>query len=41
MILADADEPPSRLYQSLGFLPVLRSSQAYAARRRAVTGAPP
>ena len=30
VILADADEPPSRLYQSLGFTPVLRTSQAYS-----------
>ncbi len=30
VILADADEPPSRLYQSLGFAPVLRSAQAYS-----------
>ncbi len=33
VILADADEPPSRLYQSLGFAPVLRSAQAYSADR--------
>ena len=30
VILADADEAPSRLYQSLGFAPVLRSAQAYS-----------
>ena len=30
VILAEADEPPSRLYQTLGFAPVLRSAQAYS-----------
>jgi GNAT superfamily N-acetyltransferase len=33
VILADADEPPSRLYQSLGFTPVARTSQAYSPDR--------
>ena len=39
VILADADEPPSRLYQSLGFSPVLRSAQAYSAETSSVVAA--
>jgi len=40
VILADADAPPSRLYRSLGFSPVLRSARAHSSRETSSVVAP-